>query len=163
MLLVLALTLALEAADGGELGHLLPVEGVAVEAGSELGLVLVLLVQLLVPLQLLARLVPGARPLDLEAVESVGKNICKDTQKIFVPVYVGGDGLDVVPVHQRPLMEPPEEPDLELAVAVLLAHHLGGPVREALLLGIHDLVEGPTRFCEPVLVAAGVGVPRVQS
>ena len=86
-----------------------------------------------------------------------------DTQKIFVPVYVGGDGLDVVAVHQRPLMEPPEEPDLELAVAVLLADHLGGPVREALLLGVHDLVEGPTRFCEPVLVAAGVGVPRVKS
>ena len=81
MLLVLALTLALEAADGGELGHLLPVEGVAVEAGRELGLVLVLLVQLLVPLQLLARLVPGARPLDLEAVESVGKIFVKTHKK----------------------------------------------------------------------------------
>ena len=81
MLLVLALTLALEAADGGELGHLLPVEGVAVEAGRELGLVLVLLVQLLVPLQLLARLVPGARPLDLEAVECVGKIFVKTHKK----------------------------------------------------------------------------------
>ena len=85
MLLVLALTLALEAADGGELGHLLPVEGVAVEAGRELGLVLVLLVQLLVPLQLLARLVPGARPLDLEAVESVKINV--KSVKIFVKTH----------------------------------------------------------------------------
>ena len=84
MLLVLALTLALEAADGGELGHLLPVEGVAVEAGRELGLVLVLLVQLLVPLQLLARLVPGARPLDLEAVEKVLVKIFVKTHKKYL-------------------------------------------------------------------------------
>ena len=84
MLLVLALTLALEAADGGELGHLLPVEGVAVEAGRELGLVLILLVQLLVPLQLLARLVPGARPLDLEAVEKVLVKIFVKTHKKYL-------------------------------------------------------------------------------
>ena len=61
--------------------YLFSIEWVAILIGQELRLVLVLLVKLLVPLQLLARLVPLTGPLDLQAV------------------HVGRDRLDVVPLH----------------------------------------------------------------
>ena len=39
--------------------------------------------------------------------------------------------------------------------------YLGGPVREALLLGVDNLMEGSTRLGKPVLVTPTVGVPGV--
>ena len=38
-------------------------------------------------------------------------------------------------------------------------NYLGGPVREALLLGVDNLMEGSTRLGKPVLVTSTVGVP----
>ena len=66
LILGVALTLALRGEAGGELGHLLPVKRVTVLAVHELGLVLVLLLQLLVSFQLLTGFIPCTGSLDLD-------------------------------------------------------------------------------------------------
>ena len=76
--------------------YLFSIEWVSVLIRQELWLVLVLLVKLLVPLQLLACLVPLTGPLDLQAV------------------HVGRDRLDVVPLHQRLPVVTTKEPHLHL-------------------------------------------------
>ena len=75
---------------------LFSIEWVPILVRQELRLVLVLVVELLVPLQLLAGLVPLAGPLDLQAV------------------HVRRDRLDVVPLHQSLAVVTTKEPHLHL-------------------------------------------------
>lgn len=79
-------------------------------------------------------------------------------QSYLKGVYVGRDWLDVVFLHQGPLVKPSKEPNLNLTITVLLGpNHLGRPVRETFLLGIHNVMERPAGLGEPVLVP-----PKVQ-
>lgn len=76
LILGVTLTLALRGEAGGQLGHLLPVKGVAVLAVHELVLVLVLLLQLLVSFQLLTGFVPCTGSLDLDKLCSLNCFVC---------------------------------------------------------------------------------------
>ena len=70
---------------------------------------------------------------------------------------VGSNWLNMMFLHQSALMEASKEPNLNLPLRVLLgAHHLGRPVREALLLGVHNIVERAARLGKPVLVTPGM-------
>ena len=118
--------------------NLLSIERVSILISQELRLVLVLVVELLVPLQLLTGLVPLAGPLDLEAV------------------HVRRDRLDVVSLHQGLAVVTTKEPHLHLPIAVLLVvDHLGWPVGEPLLLGVHNLVERSAGLGKPIFVVPG--------
>jgi hypothetical protein len=141
VLLLFSLALTILSKTSCELGDLLTVKWVAILITDELRLVLVLLVQLLVPLKLLARLVPGTGPLDLQTVD------------------VGIDGLDVVFVHKCSLVKPPEKPHLYLSLLILFTHNLRRPIGKAFLLGIHNIVRRAARFSEPVLIPPCVREP----
>jgi len=141
ILFSLALTLAVLSIVPCQLGHLLTVKRISILLCQELRPSLVLLIELLVPLQLLTSLIPGACSLDLKCMN------------------VGSYWLYMMFLHQSALMKPSKEPNLYLTLCILLGpHHLGRPVREALLLGVHDIVERAARLGKPVLVTPGVSI-----
>ena len=75
------LTFAVLALAGGQLGHLLTIEGISIQISQELRLVFALLQQLLVSLQLLGSFVPGACSLYLTNMLSFSAQSYKKTEE----------------------------------------------------------------------------------
>ena len=169
------LALTVLAIAPSQLADLLPIKRISILISQELRPHFVFVKQLLISLQLLAGFVPGARSFDLIQIYIVNFvkyekiQIYADMgsqcvtfflifQSYLKGVYIGRDWLDVVFLHQGPLVEPSKEPNLNLTITVLLGrNHLGRPVRETFLLGIHNVMERPAGLGKPVLVP-----PKVQ-
>ena len=75
---------------------------------------------------------------------------------------IGGDWFNVVFLHQSSLMEATKESDLQLSIIRFLPDHFSRPVREALLFGVHNLVERSAGLGKPIFVVPGENIFRVK-